>query len=74
MAASAKRSSKQFPWPQSSRACCSIRSTWARRWPASSTTRARRFADAARVLFVHTGGQPALFGYQGLLAAHLEVG
>ena len=29
-------------------------------------------ADGARVLFMHTGGQPALFGYQGLLGEWLQ--
>lgn|GEM_PF-2248635 len=33
--------------------------------------RSGRFAARARVLFVHTGGQPALFGYQNLIASYL---
>ncbi len=32
-----------------------------------------RFEPGARVLFVHTGGGPALFGYERIVSKHLQA-
>ena len=68
-ASSTRRCARRWRWRRATRGCCSTRSAMA---GLIAHARAGRIAAGSRVLFIHTGGQPALFAYAGSLGSWLS--
>ena len=64
----ARRRARRWRWRRATRRCSSTRSTRGKAMAGLiAHVREGRIAAGSRVLFIHTGGQPALFAYAGKL-------